>query len=293
MKKPVIVITGATGLIGRGLAAALAGANEVHCVARRPRHSKDVVWHRHDLTQPGEPNGLPAHADAVVYLAQSEFFRDFPERSGEIFQVNTVSLLKLLDYARKAGCRKFVFGSSGGVYGTSEQPMAETTPVAANGDLGFYLVSKLCSEMLVQAYDHLLETVILRYFFVYGEGQRRSMLVPRLVDRVRSGEPIALQGADGIRINPTHVADAVAATARAVQIAGSHLINVAGPETLSMREVGVLIGNAVRREPRFSISDEAPGHLVAEIGRMRELLGPPQVGFAEGLRRMLEGDHDR
>src|SRR5262249_4890298 len=150
------------------------------------------------------------------------------------------------------------------------------------------LVSKLCSEMLVQAYSHLFETVILRYFFVYGAGQRRSMLIPRLVDRVKSGEPIALQGADGIRINPTYVGDAVAATARAVQIAGRHTINVAGPETLTLRDVGTLIGKAVGREPRFSVSDGKPGHLVADIARMRELLGAPKTGFADGLRRTLE-----
>ena len=290
MKKPVIVITGATGLIGRGLAAAMAAQNEVHCIARQPQKSKDVAWHAHDLSQPGRLEGLPARADAVIYLAQSEFFRDFPEKSDQIFQVNTASLLKLLDYARGAGCRKFVYASSGGVYGTSERPMSETKPVAADGELGFYLVSKLCSEMLVQAYAKQFETVILRYFFVYGAGQRRSMLVPRLIDRVRAGEPIALQGADGLRLNPTHVSDAVAATARAVQIAGSYTINVAGPETLTMREVGAVIGKAVGREPRFSVSDAAPGHLVADIARMSELLGAPKLGFAEGLRRMLEGE---
>ena len=290
MKKPVIVITGATGLIGRGLHTSMAAQNEVHCIARAPQKSKEAAWHRHDLTKPGELKGLPARADAVIYLAQSEFFREFPEKSREIFQVNTASLLKLLDYARKAGCRKFVYASSGGVYGTSERPMTETTPVAADGALGFYLVSKLCSEMLVQAYSHLFETVTLRYFFVYGAGQRRSMLIPRLVDRVRSGEPIALQGTDGIRINPTYVTDAVAATARAVEIPGSHTINVAGPAALTLREVGVLIGKAVGREPSFSVNSGAPGHLVADIARMRELLGAPMTGFAEGLRRTLEGE---
>ena len=292
MNKPVIVITGATGLIGRGLVAAMAAGNELHCVAREPQKFKDLAWHTHDLSQPGEVNGLPARTDAVVYLAQSEFFRDFPEKSGEIFQVNTTSLLKLLEYARKANCRKFVFASTGGVYGTSERPMTETTPVAADGNLGFYLVSKLCSEMLVQGYARFFEAVILRFFFVYGPGQRRSMLVPRLIDWVRKGQPIDLQGPDGLRINPTYVADAVAATENALRMPGGHTINVAGPETLSMREIAAAIGKAVGREPRFKVSDATPGHLVADIGRMRELLGPPKVGFAEGVRRMLEAEHD-
>jgi nucleoside-diphosphate-sugar epimerase len=296
MSKPVIVITGASGLIGRSLTAVMAATNEVHGVSRQRRQASGasgVAWHALDLTVPGALVGLPERADAIIYLAQSELFRDFPERSGEIFQVNTVSLLKVLDYARKTNCRKFVFASSGGVYGAGDQPLSETMPVAPQRDLGFYLVSKLCSEMLVQAYAHLFETVILRYFFVYGAGQRRSMLIPRLIDRVRNGEAIALQGEDGVRINPTHVADAAAATARAVQVSGSHTINVAGPETLSMREIGEAIGKAVGREPRFSVTDSAPKHLVGDITRMRELLGPPRVRLAQGLQRMLESDHVR
>jgi nucleoside-diphosphate-sugar epimerase len=293
MKQPVVVLTGGTGLIGRGLIAAMAAANEVHCITRAPDESKDAVWHVHDLAQAGEPRGLPERADAVVYLAQSEFFRDFPKRSGDIFQVNTVGLLRLLDYARTARCRKFVYGSSGGLYGTSERPIAETAPVATDSALGFYLVSKLCSEMLVRAYSPFFETVILRYFFVYGPGQRRSMLVPRLVDRVRAGQPIVLHGADGIRITPTYVTDAVAATVRAVGIRGSHTINVAGPDMVSMRELATIIGSAVGREPRFSWSDMPAGHLVADTGRMREVLGAPKVGFADGLQRMLEGAHEQ
>ena len=293
MTKPVIVITGATGLIGRGLAAAVAPVGDVHCIARRSGASLDVTWHMGDLAAPGELPGLPKRADAIIYLAQSELFRDFPERSTDIFQVNTVSLLKMLDYASKAGCQKFVFASSGGVYGQSAQPVVETMSAASPQDLGFYLVSKLCSEMLVQAYSHLFETVILRYFFVYGAGQRRSMLIPRLIDRVRKGEPIGLQGKDGIRINPTHVQDAVVATERAVRMPGSHVINIAGPDILSMRQIGQLIGKALGHEPRFEVNDGVPGHIVADTTKMRELLGSPQISFAQGVQLMLTGDHGR
>jgi len=288
MTKKKLIVSGATGLIGSALVAALASDWEVHAIARRAGAQGNVVWHPMDLARPGDFGGLPRSADAFVYLAQSEFFREFPKHAVDIFQVNTVNLLGALDYARSSGCRTFVYGSSGGVYGTGERSMSEQVEIAARGDLGFYLGSKLCSEIVAHNYARILDVVILRYFFVYGPGQRASMLVPRLIQRVRRGEPVDLQGEDGIRVNPTHVADAAAATARALSLTGSHTINVGGPEVLALRELCEAIGEAVGRAPVFRVDRAAaPGHLTADIRLMCEMLLTPTVRFADGLTSML------
>jgi len=288
MSKPTIVMTGATGLIGAALTRALLLDYDVHCVSRRRRHGGQITWHTLDLSTACDFSGLPKSADAMVYLAQSEYFREFPEHSLDIYQVNTGNLLRALDYARQAGVRNFVFASSGGVYGTGESRMSEVIQIPARGDLGFYLSTKLCSEILAQNYVPFFSVVILRYFFVYGPGQRASMLVPRLIQRVRDGQPLVLQGKDGIRINPVHVSDAVAATRRALELEGSHTVNVGGPEVLSLREIGRLIGEAVGREPIFSIDHGGtPGHLAGDITRMRELLVAPKVRLADGLKSLL------
>lgn len=288
MARNTVVISGATGLIGSALVAALADEWEVHGIARRAGSPGSAIWHELDLSTPCDFGGLPAAPDAVVYLAQSEHFREFPRRAEEIFQVNTVNLLRALEYARARGCRTFVYGSSGGVYGTGETSMSEQIEIAARGDLGFYLSSKLCSEIVAQNYTPFLGVVILRYFFVYGPGQRQSMLVPRLIQRVRGGEPVDLQGEEGIRINPVYVTDAAAATARALSLSGSHTINIGGPDVLTLRRLCETVGEAVGRSPVFRVNRSAsPGHLTADIRRMREVLVAPRVPFAEGLKTML------
>src|SRR5690349_2208952 len=147
MTKPRCVVTGATGLIGSALIPALLPDFEVHGVARRPTHSDGAAWHVMDLSEPSELRALPGQVDTVVYLAQSEFFREFPERCLDIYEVNTVNLLRFLDYARKAGVRNFVYASSGGVYGAGDFQMSEELIIPARGDLGFYLTTKLCSEI--------------------------------------------------------------------------------------------------------------------------------------------------
>jgi nucleoside-diphosphate-sugar epimerase len=241
-----------------------------------------------DLSSPCDLRALPQQADAVVYLAQSEFFREFPQHCLDVYEVNTVNLLRFLDYARNAGVRQFVYASSGGVYGTGDRKMTEEVIIPARGNLGFYLTTKLCSEIVAQNFSQFFTVTILRFFFVYGLGQRQSMLIPRLITRVRNGEPIELQGKDGIRINPTHVSDAVRAILGALQLKTSHTINVGGADILTMREIGEIIGRALSRQPLFNINPiEPPKHLSGDISKMCELLGPPRMSFADGLRTML------
>ena len=283
------LVVGASGLIGGALVGRLAERMIVHGVSRtRALTHQNFFWHRTDLTHPLRVQDLPERVDTVVYLAQSEFFRDFPERATDVFAVNTNQLLHFLDYARTAGVKRFVFASSGGVYGVGARQFSEDANIPATGALGFYLSTNLCSEILVQNYSGLFSTVILRFFFVYGAGQRRSMLIPRLVDSVRAGNPIELRGDQGIVVNPTHVSDAVASIECALELDGSHTINIGGPDSLSLREIGEIIGRAVGKDPVFKINpDEGPADVVGGIEKMSRLLCAPRIAFADGLRAVL------
>ena len=284
------MIAGAGGLIGSHVVKAMTADWEIHAVSRHRPEGMDganIVWHALDVSRPLTAGTLPSSIDAVIYLAQSEHFRNFPERALDIFEVNTLGLLRFLDYARRSGAQSFVFGSSGGVYGSADTSLYEDIPVLAEGDLGFYLGSMLCSEIVALNYSKLMNLAILRFFFVYGPGQRRSMLIPRLVNSVRNGVPIALQGEDGIRINPTHVADAATAITRALDIQGSHKINVAGPEVLTLRQICELIGDAVGRRPIYAMEATTPRHIIGDTTKMSELLARPSITFREGLRSIL------
>ena len=116
-------------------------------------------------------------------------------------------------------------------------------------------------------------------------------MIPRLVDNVLHGRPIVLQGQDGIHLNPIYVDDAAAAIEVAAGLEASEMINVAGPQILTLREIGALIGEATGRPPRFEVQPGAePKHIVGSTGKMTRLLGVPQTGIAEGLRRMLAAD---
>jgi UDP-glucose 4-epimerase len=282
-----VLLTGAAGFIGGRLLRHLATAHEVFGLDRTPPPDNLPAqghWLDVDLVKPLDGAGLPAKLDAVVHLAQSRAYRDFPEGAADVFGVNVHGTFRLLEYARAAGAQRFIFTSSGGVYGTSYEKFVESDPVSP---LNFYLSSKYAAELLLANYQRFFRTVVVRPFFVYGVGQNEGMLVPRLVRSVASGAPIVLQGPDGIRINPLHVSDAVAALSKALEIDGNHLVNIAGPEVLTMRQIGEIIGGHLGRRPVFEQrAADQPSHLVGDIGKMSELLVPPGVKFADGVKEL-------
>lgn len=282
-----VVVTGATGLIGsRVLTALVAQGNEVHALARAPGAASGVHWHRADLAAPTLPD-LPTRCDAVVHLAQSARFREFPVQAGDIFAVNTASTARLLDYARRAGCRTFVLASTGGVYAARAAPLDEAAPLAEGASLGFYAATKLAAELIARQYEGSFSVVVLRFFFVYGAGQAEHMLVPRLVASVRDRRPIRLAGEEGIRINPTYVDDAAAAVVGALGLERGATLNVAGPEALSLRALATLIGDGMGTSPIFEVTEEGAGHLVADTTRMRSMLPAAAVTPREGIARLL------
>ena len=268
-----ILVTGARGLVGTHL---LQGHGDTFDFRPLGRGQAD-------LSRAIDPAALPERIDGVVYLAQSSRFREFPGGADDMFQVNVARPLQLIEEARQRGATHFVYASTGSVYAPAPEPLSEADPAPANG---FYASSKRAAEQLLANYAPHLDVMLLRFFFVYGAGQKRDMLMPRLVDSVREGRAVTLQGPDGIRIQPLHAADAACAVVAALETKGSDTINVAGPEAVTIRGVCEAAGRLLGREPVFAEGTPA-ADFVADTRRMEARLGAPTVRLEEGLRDLL------
>jgi len=283
-----ILITGATGFIGSHLVPRLADRHEVHALARNvpAGGAAGVHWIEQDLSRPLEAQRLPGRVDALIHLAQSYRFREFPEGAADTFAVNVQSTFRLLEYARQAGAEQFIHASSGGVYGYSYESLAETAPV---DPLNFYISSKYSAELLTASYRQFFRTVVFRFFFVYGPGQK-GMLVPNLMQRVVGGQTITVQGKPGIRINPVYVDDAVGVFEPALRLQTSELFNVAGDQVVTITELVRLMGELAGKTPVVEYTETRyRGDLVGDNARMKTVLGAaPKVPLADGLARVLE-----
>ncbi|MDQ4086653.1 MAG: NAD(P)-dependent oxidoreductase [Pseudomonadota bacterium] len=271
-----ILLTGASGLVGSHLVPLLRPESELHL-------------YQGDLTAGLDTRSLPPRVDAVVHLAQSRRFRDFPDGAGDVARVNALAAVELAQYAAQAGASHFVYLSTGGVYAPAREPLTEAAPLADDGSMGFYAASKRAGELLLAPFASRFSLIVLRPFFIYGRGQERSMLIPRLADCVKTGAPIRLAGRDGIRINPIHASDAAAAVRAALQLRGSHRINLAGPETLTIRTIAEEIGRHLGRAPVLEIDDAAaPADLIGDTGLMARLLGAPRERLAGRIDEVVE-----
>lgn len=285
----IVLITGIQGLLGRRLASALNDKGFIiHGIARRNIHDAKSSIHylTINLASDWSFETLPRQCDVVIHLAQSASFRDFPNSALDVFKVNIESTARLLDYARQAGVKKFIFASSGGVYGNGTQAFKENSPIVPPGQLGYYLGSKACGEILVQSYASVFNVVVVRPFFIYGPGQNRSMLIPRLFDSVATGKPISLQGDNGIRINPIHVDDAASAVAAAIDLNESATFNIGGPEVLSIRDICEAMGRHLGVEPVFTQQNSEPNDLIADYSAMRNFLYDPKCRLEDSLNEI-------
>lgn len=278
------LVTGATGFIGRALLPKLAERDEVVALGRRTPDGTDCVrWVRQDLTQPLDESALPKGVDAVIHLAQSERYREFPDGAVDMTEVNVASTVRLLDYCHRSGGTSFVLASTGAIYGAEKRPVSEDD-APSPGD--FYAASKLAAEQVAAPYRSLLRVQIVRPFFVYGPGQQANRFIPGLLSRIRAGQPVRLAGNDGIRLNPIYVDDAVELLRGALELEGSETLNMAGPRVHSIREIAEMIGAEVGANPTFDVTEPA-NDLVASVERLTQKLGSPTVTMPEGLERTV------
>jgi UDP-glucuronate 4-epimerase len=240
---------------------------------------------------------LIEECDVVYHLAGEPGVRgSWGQRFDRYTHHNVAATQRLLEAARAAPGRRFVYASSSSVYG--DAMALPTREDATPQPLSPYGVTKLAAEHMCVLYEeeHGVNTIALRYFSVYGPRQRPDMAFRRFCGAVLAGRPIELFG-DGRQTRDfTYVADIVAATRAAGEGRATGVVNVGGGARLSLnRALEVLAGIAgrpldVRRGERESGDVQDTG---ADISRARAHLGyDPATSVQEGLAAEFEWVRD-
>ncbi len=226
----MLLLTGATGVVGRALLRRLTAAGEpVRCLVRDPRRlGADRVRVQialGDLADPPSFRNAMRGVRTVVHLAAA--IRDQP--AGSIEELNGIATWRMVQAAERAGVEHFVFMSSLG---------------AVRHDRTRYLRAKALAESAVLASD--VRHTVLAPSFVYAPGdpfltmvERAGMLLPVV--------PISGRGRALYQpIWADDVADAVVAALDG-RGGGDRRYELAGPETLSHRQIVELILRAADR----------------------------------------------
>ena len=193
----------------------------------------------------------------------------------------------MLEASRAAGSvRRVVYASSSSVYGDAPLPFredAEPAPVSPYG-----LTKLQAEQMCLQASDDEMEAVALRYFTVYGPGQRPDMGLRIFAEAALRGEPLTVFGDGSQSRDFTYVDDIVEATicAASAPVAGL-AVNVGGGSTVTLLQTLQLLEELVARPLDLRFDRFAPGdvrHTGADLSRARSLLGfAPATSLRDGL----------
>ncbi|MCG8462490.1 MAG: GDP-mannose 4,6-dehydratase [Holophagales bacterium] len=231
--------------------------------------------------------------DGVIHLAARAGVR--PSLAEPILyeDVNCIGTLRLLEAARRHGPEVFTFGSSSSVYGINRKvPFSEED--AVDQPISPYATTKRAGELLCFNYHHLygLRTSCLRFFTVYGPGQRPEMAIHKFTDLLARGEKVPMYGDGGSRRDYTYIDDIVDGIVAAHDLApGFEIFNLGGAETTGLSELIRWLAEELAVEPRIEYLPDQPGDVpityadVSKAGRV--LAYAPQVPIREGLRRFV------
>lgn len=284
-----ILITGATGFIGRHLVERLAPDHQVFALVRKPPSQpvSGVHFIEQDLRAPLDRYRLPSGLDAVIHQA-ALIHTENAQDDADPFAVNVIATWRLLTYAESVGVDTFVHASTGGVYGCSPTPLDEN---ARLNPMDLYSLTKAQAELAVQSAPGSFHRVVLRYCFPYGVGTPNP--IPSYVRRAVQGEPIEIIERGGPAFNPIHISDAVDATVQALSLGKNITVNVAGTENTTFEKIARMAAQIVGQEERFrliSLAQAIPYYrsdLVASIKLMRETLPLSQVtSLLEGITEL-------
>jgi UDP-glucose 4-epimerase len=213
--------------------------------------------------------------------------------------VNVEGTLNAMLAARDEGVRRVVFSSSSSVYGSKrELPVNESL---ATDPISPYGVAKLAAERYCVSFSRVyesLETVVLRYFNVFGPRQsplsQYAAMVPLFITAIAAGEPVTIFGDGDQSRDFTYVANVIDATIRAAGADGANgrIFNIAAGSPASVNAVADAIGRILDRPVERCFAPPRPGEIRdswADVTAAKETLGyEPTVDLEEGLSRTIE-----
>ncbi|HTR78440.1 MAG TPA: NAD-dependent epimerase/dehydratase family protein [Gemmatimonadaceae bacterium] len=288
-----VVVLGAAGKMGPSLvrmvmrAVDASGApRRVHAVSRwsneaaaRELGAAGAEIVRCDLLDRESVRRLP-DAENVLFMAGQKFgTRDAPAMT---WAMNTLVPAHCAE--RYRGARTVAF-STGNVYSLTRVERGGSRETDALGPIGEYACSCVGRERMFEYHAHRFGTPVAIVRLNYAIDVRYGVLLD-IGRRVARGEPVSL---DMGYVNVIWQGDAnrLAIEALAAAATPPFVVNVTGPDVLSVRNLAARFGTRLGRTPRFDGTESADA-LLSNTDRMRERFAPPEVSVDTMIDRVAE-----
>jgi len=295
----VALVTGGAGFIGSHLVDALLAENiSVRVVDNystgRPENLAHVSGRveviEADISKSGSWQKGFQGADWVFHLGALADIVPSIQRPEDYFLANVNGTFNVLEAAKHAGVKRFVYAASSSCYGIPDSyPTAETAEIRPQYP---YALTKRLGEELVMhwAQVYQLPAVALRLFNVYGPRSRTSgtygAVFGVFLAQKLAGKPFTVVG-DGTQTRDfTYVTDVANAFLTAAQSsARAEIFNVGSGQTISVNRLVELLVGEVTYIPK---RPGEPDCTFADISKIRhELRWQPKVNIEKGVKQVL------
>ncbi|HEX7906039.1 MAG TPA: GDP-mannose 4,6-dehydratase [Chitinophagaceae bacterium] len=232
--------------------------------------------------------------DAILHLAAKAGVRPSIADPLAYQQANVIGLQNMLDFAKEKKIKQFVFASSSSVYGVNDHyPWKEDEQLMP---ISPYASTKLSGEMLGHVYSKLfgIRFIALRFFTVFGPGQRPDLAIHKFTKAILKGKPITMYGDGSTSRDYTFVEDTVQGVMGAIDYDKTdfEIINLGNNYTITLKELIAAIEEVTGKKAIIEPHPDQPGDVpktFADITKAKRLLGyDPQTQLKEGLQKFYE-----
>lgn len=279
MKPNNLLLTGSTGFIGSNFINNFEEEFEnIFLVTKEKINGDNTHYIKWNFKDPCENINLPPDIDTIIHLAADN---NKMASYKDLFYINTLSTMRLLEYGKEIGIKTFIYVSSGGIYGYNSLPSKEDNKT---NFIDFYGLTKYHSEEITNFYSSYFSTIVLRLFFPYGKGQKKG-IIPLLTNKILSKEPIMIYNRNNPIINPIYITDVTKMLSDSLYLEGSYTINIAGNDHISIHDLSELIGEYLDKKPIYeNMKDKKISNLIGDNTYMKEIFNrQPSVNIEKGI----------
>jgi UDP-glucose 4-epimerase len=294
-----LLVTGASGFVGRHVLGRLAGRGyEIVALVGQRALPESLAARctrvvRADITDDDALRAALRHVDVVCHLAaRIPSDHEDPAEAEPCLRVNALGTLRLAQFSVSAGVRRFVHVSTGNLYAPVDHLAREGDAVFPSRRAAYYLSSKLLGELYVEHLRQLvgLPAVTLRLSNVYGPEMRASSVVSRFVDRALAGDPLEVNHGGRPSVDHVYVSDVAWCIESALASGEPGIYNVGAGHAWSLLELAEVVIDVFGSDSPIVVrppDGQAPASFAPlSIDKAKATWGYNPLSLRDGLGRL-------
>ncbi|MDI6714345.1 MAG: GDP-mannose 4,6-dehydratase [Thermodesulfovibrio sp.] len=231
--------------------------------------------------------------EGIINLAARAGVRASVENPWGYLDTNVKGTINLLECVKDFNVKVFVLASTSSVYGDTDKIPFKVSDFT-DKPLAPYPASKKSAELFCYSYHYLygINTIIPRYFTVYGPFGRPDMSIFRFIKKIDSGEPITVYGDGRQKRDFTFIEDIAEATVSCLNLEGFKILNLGNDNPVELIYVINLIEKLLGKEAEIQWQPRHPADIFAtwaDITEAKQYIGwIPKVSIEEGISKTVQ-----